>query len=165
MKDFFTQYKTTHKHPIFLPAIFALALSFSVVGMMRDPDLMRSISANVIEWMQQTPVYNADFLMEKVENDLIFRIGKNAENVKTLSFTLVGDPTKLTGVNTKNPNTHITSTTPWVALITVGIDKSLHAGDIVTTVTPILTGDTPLTLVDAGFDSDTGRYNLSTKVE
>ncbi len=36
MKDFFTRYRQSQKNPIVIPAIFALMISFSVVGTMKE---------------------------------------------------------------------------------------------------------------------------------
>lgn len=103
--------------------------------------------------------------MEHSGNTLSFRIGKSAENVETLSFSVLGNPEILKAISSENSNTTITNNEPGIFLIKVGVDKSLDAGEIVTVLHPTLTWDSPLALIDAGFTSSWTLYSLSVKGE
>lgn len=103
--------------------------------------------------------------MENGSGNLSFRIGKNASAVKKIYFSLLGDPSIFTNVKSNHSNVTISMNEPGVALIIVDIGKDLKAGDIITELTPTLTGKTPLTIIDAGLSSETGEYNLSSSWE
>ncbi|GAB0175125.1 MAG: hypothetical protein HHAS10_10040 [Candidatus Altimarinota bacterium] len=166
MKDFFTRYRESHKNPILIPAIFGLTLSFAVVANMRGTDIdLKSISANVVTGLEQETKYPADFVVEKNDDGLKFIIGKNAENVKSIHFSVLGNPTSFTKAESSDARTTISMNEPGVALIQVAVNQSLKAGDTITTIRPVLNGDTPLTVIDAGFSSESGEYSLSVKSE
>lgn len=87
--------------------------------------------------------------MEHEGSNLKFILGKDAENMKSIHFSLLGNPAAFTKVESSDTKTIVSMNEPGVALIQVNINATLKAGDTVTTVTPTLTGETPLTLVDA----------------
>lgn len=166
MKDFFTRYRESHKNPIIVPAIFGLALSFAVVANLRGTPIdLKSISANVVNGIEQDTTYPADFIVEKDAENLKFIIGKNAENVKSIHFSVLGNPTIFTKAESTDARTSIKMNEPGVALVQVAVNWSLKAGETITTLHPTLAGDTPLTVIDAGFSSESGEYTLSIKGE
>lgn len=139
MKDFFTRYRESHKNPILIPAIFGLTLSFAVVANMRGTDIdLKSISANVVTGLEQETKYPADFVVEKNDDGLKFIIGKNAENVKSIHFSVLGNPTSFTKAESSDARTTISMNEPGVALIQVAVNQSLKAGDTITTIRPVL---------------------------
>jgi hypothetical protein len=90
MKDFFARYREFHKNPVIMPAIFGLALGFAFVATLQGTPIdLKNISANVVSGLDQKTTYPADLMMERVGNTLSFRIGKDAENVKSLYFSLL----------------------------------------------------------------------------
>lgn len=96
MKDFFTRYRETRKHHYILPAVFGIMFAFAIVVQITNTQIdLRSLQANVLEAGTQKIVYEADFIMERMNGDLSFRIGKSAQNIETLSFSLLGDPNVL----------------------------------------------------------------------
>jgi hypothetical protein len=119
----------------------------------------------VAAWIEEEKQYSADLIMQKRDNTLEFIIGKNADDVKTLYFTLLWNPEVLKSVQTSQANTTVSMNDPGVVLIQVNLNSSLKAGDIVTRLTPTLVGNSPLTVIDAGFSSATGDYSLSSKSE
>lgn len=140
MKDFFARYHETRKHHYILPAVFGLMFAFAIVVQITGTQVdLHSLQANVLEAGKQKVVYNADLLMEHSGNTLSFRIGKSAENVETLSFSVLGNPEILKAISSENSNTTITNNEPGIFLIKVGVDKSLDAGEIVTVLHPTLT--------------------------
>lgn len=164
MKDFFTRYRESHKNPVIVPAIFWLALSFAVVANMQGTPIdLKSISANVVSGLDKSVTYPADLIMERDGNTLTFIIWKDAENVKSIHFSILGNPTVLSKVESTNAQTKVTMNEPGVALIQVNIDRTLRAWDAITTIIPTLSWETPLTVVDAGFSSQSGEYSLSVK--
>jgi hypothetical protein len=166
MKDFFTRYRESHKNPVIVPAIFWLALSFAVVANMQGTNIdLKSISANVVSWLDQNVSYPADLIMEREGNTLKFIIWKDAEKVKSIHFSILGNPAVFTKVETQDTNTQITMNEPGVALIIVNINSSMKAWDLITTVLPTLSWETSLALIDAGFSSESGEYSLSVKGE
>lgn len=166
MKDFFTRYRESHKNPIVMPAIFGLALSFAVVASMQGTPIdLKSISANVVDWLDQKVTYPADLMMEHDGKSLKFILGKDAENMKSIHFSLLGNPVAFTKAESTDAKTSVSMNEPGVALIQVNVNATLKAGDTIATITPTLTWETPLTLVDAGFTSDSGEYSLSVKGE
>lgn len=166
MKDFFTRYREFHKNPVVLPALFGLTLSFALVATMQWTNVdLKSISANVVSGIEQKQSFPADLMMNLDGGDLVFIIGKDALNVKTLYFTLLGNPQVLEKVETKDEKTTISMNESGVALVRVTVGASLKAGDQITRVTPKLQGETPITVIDAGFSSDSGDYSLSVKGE
>ena len=97
--------------------------------------------------------------------NLKFIIGKDAENMKSIHFSLLGNPIAFTKATSSDGKTSVSMNEPGVALVQVNINATLKAGDTITTITPTLSGETPLTLVDAGFSSESGEYSLSVKGE
>jgi hypothetical protein len=76
-----------------MPAIFGLLLGFAIVAQMTGTPIdLGSIQANVLEANTPKAVYNADLIMERSDTSITVRIGKDAQNVDTLSFSLLGDP-------------------------------------------------------------------------
>ncbi len=166
MKDFFTRYRESRKNPVILPAFIALSLSFLLVANIEwTPINLKGISANVAGSLEQEVVYPADLILERNGNALDFVIGKNAENVKSLHFSLLGNPSVFLWANSLNANTTITSNEPGVILVQVTLNKSMKAWEKVTQVVPTLSWETPIAIIDAGFSSETGEYMLSTHGE
>jgi hypothetical protein len=164
MKDFFTRYRESHKNPVIVPAIFWLALSFAVVANMQGTPIdLKSISANVVSGLDKSVTYPADLIMERDGNTLKFIIWKDAENVESLHFSLLGNPLAFSKVESSDSKTNISMNEPGVALIQVSVNRTLKAWDMITMLTPTLTWETPLTLIDAGFSSKSGEYSLSVK--
>jgi hypothetical protein len=90
MKDFFTRYQKSQRHQYFMPAIFGLLLGFAIVAQMTGtPVDLRSIQANVLEANTQKVVYDADLIMERSDSSITIRIGKAAQDVDTLTFSLL----------------------------------------------------------------------------
>lgn len=168
MKDFFTRYRQSQKNPIVLPAIFALLISISIVGTMKEWSnfSLGNISASVIEGVKNTPQYDADLLVERTGNDITLRIGKNAKNVESLSLAFLSDPTRFRGVSSTDSYTRIISDEPGNAKIEIMLaGKDLSAGEILTTLHADIDADTPLAPIDAKFISAWVEYSLSVKGE
>lgn len=162
MKDFFTRYREFHKNPIVFPALFGLILSFAIVANMQGTPLnLKSISANVVAGIEQKPTYPAELMMKRDGNALHFTLGKDAESVRSIYFTLLWNPVAFEKLETTDTNTSISMNEPGVAFIRINVGKAMSAWSHVTTVTPTLKSETPLTVVDAGFSSETGEYSLS----
>jgi hypothetical protein len=99
-KDFFSRYRESRKYQYIVPAIFALALSVTVVASMKG-DLdnlgnLKTLSASVVAGVASDKKYDADLLIERNGSDIIIRMGKTAEKVDTLTVTLLGDPALFT---------------------------------------------------------------------
>ncbi len=167
MKDFFTRYHETRKHHYILPAVFGVMFAFAIVAQITWTRIdLRSLQANVLEAGKQKIVYNADLIMEKTDaTSLSFRIGKSAENVEALTFSVLGNPEVLKGLSSESPNTSIKSNEPGIFLVKVALRRSITAGEIITVLYPTLTWDSPLALIDAGFTSSWTLYSLSVKSE
>ncbi len=168
MKDFFTRYRQSKKNPIIIPAVFALLISFSVVGTMKEGAnfSLGNISASVIEWVKNTPHYEADLLVERTGNDIILRIGKDAKNVEKFSLSFLGDPARFRGLSSTDKNVTITSSESGSVKIEISLSgKDFSAGGIFTTLRADMDTGTPLAPVDARFTSAGVEYSLSVKGE
>lgn len=128
-KDFFSRYRESRKHQYVVPAIFALALSVTVVANMNgDLGNLKSLSANVVAGLGEQKKYDADLLIERNGSDIIIRMGKTAEKVDTLTVTLLGDPTLFTGLMTDDPTLSITAKDPGMYIVRADISGlTLHA--------------------------------------
>jgi hypothetical protein len=97
MKDFFSRYHESQGHPYIMPAIFGLLFGFVIVAQITGTDIhLGSIQANVLEANTMKIAYDADLIMERSEGSITIRIGKDAQDVEILNFSLLGDPTQLT---------------------------------------------------------------------
>ncbi len=166
MKDFFTRYRESRKNPVILPAFIALSLSFLLVASIEwTPISLKGISANVAGSLEQEVVYPADLILERNGNALDFVLWKNAENVKSLHFTLLGNPNVFLWATSQDTDTMISTNEPGVTLVQVALNKSIKAWEKVTQVILTLSWETPIAIIDAGFSSDTWKYMLSTHGE
>ena len=164
MKDFFTRYRETRKHYYILPGIFGLIFAFAIVAQVTGTKIdLKSLQANVLQANTQKIVYDADLIMESSTGILSLRIGTSAQNIETLNFSIIGNPSVFIGLNPTSANTSIESNEPGIFLVKVSINNSLEAGDIVTVLNPLLQWESPLTLIDAAFTSSWVIYSLSTK--
>ena len=164
MKDFFTRYRETRKHYYILPGIFGLIFAFAIVAQVTGTKIdLKSLQANVLQANTQKIVYDADLIMESSTGILALRIGTSAQNIETLNFSIIGNPSVFVGLTPTNANTSIESNEPGIFLVKVSINNSLEAGDIVTVLNPLLQWESPLTLIDAAFTSSWVIYSLSTK--
>lgn len=168
MKDFFTRYRQSQKNPIVIPAIFALMISFSVVGTMKEwaNFSLGTISASVIEWVKNTPLYEADLLVERTGNDITLRIGKDAKNVEKFSLSFLGDPARFRGLSSTDTNIIVISNEPGSVKVEIPLSgKNFSAGDVLMILRADMDTGTPLAPVDARFTSAWMEYSLSVKGE
>lgn len=164
MKDFFTRYRESRKHPYIIPGIFGLLFGFAIVAEMTGTPLdFRALQANVIASQEPTVTYEADLILERSGTDLLFRIGKDAQNVDTVYFTLLWDPSYFQWVSTQENGVEIITNDPGVYLIKVSLGRSIMAGEVILRLKPSLTGETSIALLDAGFQSAGTTYTLSVK--
>jgi hypothetical protein len=113
MKDFFTRYKDAHKNPVILPALFALGISFFTVAQMRGTPIdMKNLSANVTAGLEEKVDYGADLLMEETGGTLTFRVGQDAEMVKSLYFSVLGNPSVFTSLKASDSSTSVVMNEP-----------------------------------------------------
>jgi hypothetical protein len=143
--------------------LFGFALVAQLTGTKID---LGAIQANVLEANTRKVVYDADLIMERSTTGITIRIGKNAENVDALTFSLLWDPSIITGLSAdRNTGTSIINNEPGIYLVKVSLGRSLSPGDVITTLTPKLSGNTSLAMIDAGFTSSGASYSLSVKGE
>ena len=139
MKDFFTRYRETRKHYYILPGIFGLIFAFAIVAQVTGTKIdLKSLQANVLQANTQKIVYDADLIMESSTGILALRIGTSAQNIETLNFSIIGNPSVFIGLSPTSANTSIESNEPGIFLVKVSINNSLKAGDIVTVLNPLL---------------------------
>lgn len=139
MKDFFTRYRETRKHYYILPGIFGLIFAFAIVAQVTGTKIdLKSLQANVLQANTQKIVYDADLIMESSTGILALRIGTSAQNIETLNFSIIGNPSVFIGLSPTSANTSIESNEPGIFLVKVSINNSLEAGDIVTVLNPLL---------------------------
>jgi hypothetical protein len=74
--------------------------------------------------------------MERSGSTLTFRMGQDAENVKSVYFSILGNPSVFVGLTGSDAS--ITMNEPGVALVRVSVDRSIQAGEILTTLSPTL---------------------------
>lgn len=139
MKDFFARYREFHKNPVIVPALFGMALSFAIVANMQGTPIdLKSISANVVSGIEEQPSYPADLIMEQSGKVLSFTLGKNAENVKSIHFSVLGNPAVFLGALSNDSNTTISMNEPGVALVRVNTQGSIQAGTKISEITTTL---------------------------
>ena len=139
MKDFFTRYRETRKHYYILPGIFGLIFAFAIVAQVTGTKIdLKSLQANVLQANTQKIVYDADLIMESSTGILALRIGTSAQNIETLNFSIIGNPSVFIGLSPTSANTSIESNEPGIFLVKVSINNSLKAGDIITVLNPLL---------------------------
>ena len=139
MKDFFTRYRETRKHYYILPGIFGLIFAFAIVAQVTGTKIdLKSLQANVLQANTQKIVYDADLIMESSTGILALRIGTSAQNIETLNFSIIGNPSVFIGLSPTSANTSIESNEPGIFLVKVSINNSLKAGDIITVLSPLL---------------------------
>ncbi len=93
MKDFFSRYRETRKHYYILPAIFGIIFGFAIVVQVTGTKIdLKSLQANVLEANTQKVVYDADLIMESSTGTLSLRMGKSAQDIDTVSFSIIGNP-------------------------------------------------------------------------
>lgn len=139
MKDFFTRYRETRKHYYILPGIFGLIFAFAIVAQVTGTKIdLKSLQANVLQANTQKIVYDADLIMESSTGILSLRIGTSAQNIETLNFSIIGNPSVFIGLSPTSANTSIESNEPGIFLVKVSINNSLKAGDIITVLNPLL---------------------------
>ena len=166
MKDFFTRYRESRKHPYILPAIFGILFGFAIVAQITGTTIdLQSIQANVLEASSQKIQYNADLILERSSEKNILRIGKDATNVKSLSFSIVGNPEELSWVTISQKDTTIISNTPGVFLIQIPLNRSLKAGEVITEIRLNTQWNDSIVLIDGEFISGDSTYSLSTRIE
>ena len=130
-KDFFSRYRDSRKHQYIVPAIFALALSFTTAAALHG-DLgsirLDQLSASVVRGLAPEKKYDADLLIERSGRDIVIRMGKSAEQVDTLTVTLVGDPSLFTALSTTDPTLSIEAKDPGMYIVRADIHgESLRA--------------------------------------
>ena len=162
MKDFFTRYRESRKHYYIVPGIFGLLFGFAIVAQMTWTSIdIRTLQANVLEANTPKILYNADFLMEKSWSTLTFRIGKDAEMVDFVSFSLLWDPSILSSISSTDPNLSIVHNEPWVFFLKYTLNKNLKAGEMLFAVDADMQWETPIALLDPTFQSQWSIYSLS----
>ncbi len=166
MKDFFTRYRESRKHHSIVPAIFGLMFGFAIVTQMTwSPIDLRSLRANVLEANTQKITYDADLIMERRDGTMAIRIGKDAESVETLNFSLLGDPSVFKWVKSSDSRVKIVSNEPGITLVKITVGKSLKSWEVIASLTPTLVGNTSIAMIDAGFTSSGVVYSLSVRWE
>ncbi len=91
MKDFFRSYRAAKIRSYTLPALFALVLSVGVVGL-NESGNMGMIQANVLGGLSQNisdTSTHADLMLDRTGGDITVTIGKNANLVDSINFTIL----------------------------------------------------------------------------
>ncbi len=120
MKDFFTRYRESRKEHYIMPAILGVALSFGIVATYTGTTIdLGSIQANVLEANTPKLHYDADLIVERNGSILTLRIGKDAQNIDSLTFSLLGDPSVLKSLSSSESSTTILGNEPGIFLVKV----------------------------------------------
>lgn len=161
MKDFFRSYRAAKIRSYTVPAVFALVLSIGIVGLNGSGN-MGMIQANVLGGLHQDTPAHADLILDRTGGDISVSIGKNANQVDGVNFTILGDPTKFTALTSTDPAVKILMNEPWMALVKVSLSsQNLIVGQNITTLHASLATGTTLSVTDASFSSQGTLYNLS----
>lgn len=162
MKDFFSRYRASKTYQYLFSGVLSLVFAMGLTGVIRDVPL-GMLSANVLMAPETvTPTYDADVLIERSGSTIIVRMGKNAEQVDSLSFSLLGDPTKFNTLTTSGLNTTITSNEPGAYIVKIELHGAqLTAGQVLTTLETTLPKEAFIAPVDATFLSAGQSYSLS----
>lgn len=162
MKDFFSRYHASKTYQYLFSGILAFVFSISITGVLRDVPLT-ALSANVLMAPESvTPTYAADLLIERSGSSITVRMGKHAESVDSLSFSLLGDPTKFHALTSSSSDTTITSNEPGAYIIKIELHGAqLTAGQVLTTLETTLPKEAFIAPVDATFLSAGQPYSLS----
>ena len=162
MKDFFRSYHSAKIRSYGLPVIVAFFLSFWVVslGNMKDMSLLQ---ANVLSsTSEKVSIPTADLILDRTDSEIVIHMWKNAEAVETLTFTLLGDPTKFTGLVSSDPSVTILTNEPGMSLVKISFPpKNLLAWEIITKLQATIQSGSTLAVTDASFLSRGVSYNLS----
>lgn len=125
MKDFFKSYHTQKVRTYMRSSVIALALAFPIAGLIHQSSPQGMILANVLEAGSTEVVeYSADFLVKQEGSTLSFILGKDAYDVDTLSFSLLGDPERFLSLQSNDPSVSIVSNEPGVALVKITKNRS-----------------------------------------
>ena len=156
MKDFFRSYRSAKLRSYGLP------VSFWVVSLGNVKD-MSSLQANVLSsTSEKTSIPTADLILDRTDSQIVVHMWKNAEAVESLTFTLLGDPTKFTALTSSDPSVTILTNEPGMSLVKVSFpSKNLTAGEVITRLQVTIQSGSTLAVTDASFLSQGTSYNLS----
>jgi hypothetical protein len=101
------------------------------------------------------PHYDADIVMTRQSNSIVFILGKSAQAVDTIDLTLLGDPSRLHAITSPNTDIRITGQSD-MGIYHISIDmhgRDIIAGTQITTLTTSIDTGATLSLSDTQFVS------------
>lgn len=121
------------------------------------------ILANVLQAGSDEVVeYSADMIVERSGDVFSLRLGKDAYDVDLITLTLLGDPERFLSLTSSDPSVTIMENEPGVSLIKITKDKAQYkVGEVITSLTATVSGETVITPVDPVLTSGTQSYTLS----
>ena len=162
LRDFFRDYNRSKLRGLALSGVFAALLSVSFVMVIQGVDT-RGLMASVAN-VANPESYDADIFLQDTNGGLDVMMGRQADAVDALTFTILSDPERLTTLETDDNQAQIMSVAPGVYSVTVRLShETLYPGTRVLTLRTSLDPKVSVNLSDTVFESNGMKYNLTNK--
>ena len=99
--DFFKLYRSNQLHKHMMSASIAVFAAFTIVSFTQDNVDLNSLMASVAI-VTEAPRSDADIIMVRQQDSLVFTFGATAKKVDQIKFTLLSDPTRLHSLTSSN---------------------------------------------------------------
>lgn len=110
--------------------------------------------------------YDADLILKKSENTLTIILGSTAEEVDSIGFTLLSDPTRFDSVTSVDPNIAISFLSEGMFRIVKKFDtETIPAGTTIAVLQTTSHIEVPINMIDTEFTSGWVKYALTNKSE
>lgn len=164
--DFFRLYRSNQFHKYIMSGSIAVFAAFTIVSVYHWDIDMEWLKASVSS-VTEAPRSDADIIMTRKDDTLVFTFGAKATKVDQIQFTLLSDPARLHLLVSNNSAVHIASEKD-TGLYSISID--MHGSDITpgTTIAELsvnMDPGTPIAITDTEFVSGGQKYSLTNKGE
>lgn len=164
--DFFASYRASQLRKTFVSGWIAVFAAFSIVSVIHGDVSMEWLMASV-ENVTETPRLDADIIMKRSGDSLLFTFGAKGKKVDLIEFTLLSDPTKFRGIKNSNPDISVIDQKD---MGTYHVTVNLHGRDMVvgTVIADLMIDsdtNSPIAITDTEFVSEWQRYALTSKWE
>ncbi len=152
--DFFSAYRSSQLHKYLFSGGIAVFVAFSFVSLIHSGIDPRGLMASVAG-VTEMPLYDADLIMTRENNSLIFTFGTRAQAVDTVDFTLLGDPSRLHAITSNNPGVRITGQSD-IGVYHISIDmygRDISVGTRIADLTSSIDNGATISLSDTQFVS------------
>lgn len=164
--DFFALYRSSQIRKYFFSTSIAVFFAFVFVSSINGWIDTRGLMASVAS-VTEAPRLEADLIMKREWEKLVFTFWANAKKVDRIEFLLLSDPTKFRSLSSNDSN--VTVTGQWeIGTYRVSIDlqgNNIASGMQVATLIAGIDAGVPIAITDSEFISEWQRYSLTSKGE